>query len=59
MNMTQIKDVAKERGVKPGRMKKADLIRAIQQSEDNPQCFAIGQLDQCREDGCLWREDCC
>ncbi|OHB25632.1 MAG: SAP domain-containing protein [Desulfuromonadaceae bacterium GWC2_58_13] len=58
MNMDQIKAVAKERGVKPGRMKKTELIRAIQQAEGNNQCFVTGQADICGQPDCLWREDC-
>ncbi|MDY0269446.1 SAP domain-containing protein [Trichloromonas sp.] len=58
MNMEQIKEVAKARGVKPGKLKKAELIRAIQAAESNPQCFGTGQVEHCGEPGCLWREDC-
>ena len=58
MNMTQLKIVAKERGVKPGAMKKEPLIRAIQQAEGNPQCFNTNFAQQCGQGGCLWREDC-
>jgi len=58
MNMTQVKDVAKERGVKPGRMKKQDLVRAIQAQEGNPECFNTGTSQGCGQDDCLWREDC-
>ena len=58
MNMTAIKEVAKERGVKAGRLKKVDLVREIQSSEGNPQCFCTGFADQCGQPGCLWRSDC-
>ncbi|MBE0574259.1 MAG: SAP domain-containing protein, partial [Desulfuromonadales bacterium] len=39
MNMTEVKAVAKDLGVMPGKMKKEDLIRTIQLAEGNPQCF--------------------
>jgi len=58
MNMTQIKEVAKDRGVKPGRMKKEELIRAIQSAEDNPQCFNTDFSHLCGQEECLWRGDC-
>ena len=58
MNMEQIKEVAKDRGVKPGKLKKVELIRAIQAAEGNPQCFDTVQIERCGELGCLWREDC-
>lgn len=58
MNMNQVKDVARERGVKPGKMKKEDLIRTIQLSEDNPQCFNTDFSAGCGQEECLWRGDC-
>ncbi len=58
MNMSEIKEVAKDRGVKVGRLKKADLIREIQEAEGNPQCFCTGFSEQCGQQGCLWRADC-
>lgn len=59
MNVKEIKEIAVDRGVKPGKLNKADLVRAIQRAESNPECFAIGALDQCVEYDCLWRGDCC
>jgi hypothetical protein len=59
MNMKEIKKIAAERGVVPGKLKKAELVRAIQRAENNPECFMIGMLDQCVEYDCLWRDDCC
>ena len=58
MNMNQVKTVAKERGVVPGRMKKTELIRAIQQQEGNPQCYNTQFSQDCGQPHCLWREDC-
>jgi len=58
MNMAQIKAVAQDRGVKPGRMKKEDLVRAIQLQEGNPQCFNTNFSQECGQPECLWREDC-
>ena len=58
MNMTAIKAVAKERGVKAGRLKKVDLVREIQGAEGNPQCFCTSFSDQCGQPECLWRVDC-
>ena len=58
MKMTEVKAVAKERGVKPGKMKKVELIRAIQSSEENPQCFNTGFSQACGQPECLWHVDC-
>jgi len=59
MNMKDIKEIAVDRGVKSGKLKKAELVRAIQKAENNPECFSIGVLDRCVEYDCLWRGDCC
>lgn len=58
MNMNQVKDVAKDRGVRPGKLKKEDLIRAIQAQEGNPTCFNSNFSQACGQEECLWREDC-
>lgn len=58
MKLEEIKAKAKTLGVAPGKMKKAELIRAIQQAEENPCCFATGQGEICGQNGCLWRRDC-
>ena len=58
MKLDEIKAIAKEKGIKPGRMKKAELVRAIQDAERNNICFETGQADSCGQDTCLWREDC-
>ena len=58
MNVQQIKEIASKRGISASKMKKADLIRAIQKAEGNPDCFASGQSDRCGQLNCLWRDDC-
>ncbi len=58
MNMTEIKKVAAELGIKPGKMKKTELVRAIQEAEGNPQCFLTGFAASCGQADCLWRPDC-
>jgi len=58
MKMTDIQQIAKDRGVLPGRMCKVDLVRALQQAEGNTACFLTGQADSCGQDICLWREAC-
>ncbi|MFH1642135.1 MAG: SAP domain-containing protein [Nanoarchaeota archaeon] len=48
---------AKKLGIKAGKMKKGDIVRAIQKAEGNFDCFesAIGDCDQVC---CTWRTDC-
>jgi len=58
MKLAEIKELAKQRDIKPGKMTKAELIRAIQQAEHNTPCFATGAATTCGQSACLWREDC-
>ncbi len=58
MKIDEIKEIAKKHNIKVGKMKKADLIRAIQEAENNELCFGTGKSDNCGQDTCLWREDC-
>jgi hypothetical protein len=57
MKMTEIKIRAKKLGIVPGKMKKADLIHAIQAKENNFTCFQTG-LITCDQYKCCWRNDC-
>ena len=56
--MQQIRAMAKERGVKAGKLKKAELIQALQRQEGNNECFGTAAYDSCGQDNCLWRADC-
>lgn len=58
MKLEEIKEIAKQHNIKAGKMKKAELVRAIQAAEGNPQCFETGTSSACGQDGCLWRQDC-
>jgi hypothetical protein len=58
MKMNDLKEIAKQRGINPGKMKKTDLIRAIQADEGNEVCYSTGIKDKCGQDNCLWRDDC-
>lgn len=57
MKMMEVKEKAKRLGLKPGKMKKVDLIRAIQSKEGNFPCFQTG-LDSCNQFDCCWKSDC-
>ena len=57
MKVAEIKEKAKALGVKPGKMNKTDLIRAIQTQEGNTACFQNGS-PVCDQMGCCWRADC-
>lgn len=58
MNMQEIKSIARERGVKPGTLKKAELIRSMQKAEGNEACYCTGRAAVCGQDNCLWKDDC-
>ena len=58
MNLKDIKGIAQKQGVKTGKMKKEEIIRAIQRAEGNFDCFGTGAAGHCLQSGCLWREDC-
>ena len=57
MKMIDIKAKAKDLGIKPGKMRKEDLIRAIQEKEGNFPCFGSA-TEHCSQEDCSWREDC-
>ncbi len=57
MKMPEIRIKAKNIGLKPGKTKKADLIRAIQTQEGNNPCFAPSR-ESCDQAGCCWYNDC-
>ncbi|HFC46559.1 MAG TPA: hypothetical protein ENJ63_01610 [Dissulfuribacter thermophilus] len=57
MKVTQIREKAKALKVKNySRMRKDDLIRAVQIAEGNTDCFK--RIQDCGQQDCLWREDC-
>ena len=58
MKIDDIKEIAKQLDIKPGKMKKADLVRAIQTAEKNDVCFETGVSESCGQADCLWRVDC-
>ena len=58
MKVQEIKEIAVKLGIKPGRMKKADLVRAVQRGEGNEDCYGSERAANCGQLECLWRKDC-
>ncbi len=58
MTVTEIKKIAKEKGVSAGKMKKQELVQTIQKAEGNIPCFMTDTAKGCPEEDCLWRSDC-
>lgn len=57
MNMATVKEKASALGMKPGKAKKDELIRQIQQAEGYNACFGNGTVD-CPYTECCFRSDC-
>ncbi|MGD1075646.1 MAG: SAP domain-containing protein [Thermodesulfovibrionales bacterium] len=58
MNIQDVREVAKKVGIAVGKMNKMELIRTIQRTEGNYDCFATPFVGECNQLNCLWREDC-
>jgi hypothetical protein len=58
MTVKQIKEIARQKQIKVGNMKKENIIRAIQKAEGNFDCFGTAAAGICNQVNCLWREDC-
>ena len=58
MTLKEIKELAKEKGLKTGKMKKDEIIRSIQKAEGNYDCFGSAFSGECTQENCLWRSDC-
>ncbi|WP_020678246.1 Rho termination factor N-terminal domain-containing protein [Geopsychrobacter electrodiphilus] len=58
MKLNEIKQLAKDRGLVPGRLRKVELIHSLQKQEGNPQCYQSGFAADCGQSHCLWRSDC-
>ena len=58
MKLEEIKTIAQQHNIKVSKMKKAELVRAIQGAERNEQCFEAGTSASCGQVGCSWREIC-
>ncbi len=57
MNMKQVRKKAAKMGIKAGKRRKVDLIRAMQIQEGNSPCLQTGN-DSCVQVDCCWRSDC-
>ncbi len=58
MKMQLVRSKAREIGIRPGKLNKLNLIRRIQQTEGNFDCFGTAVDGYCDQADCLWREDC-
>ncbi len=58
MDILEIRRIARQYGINPAGMQKADVIRAIQRAEGVEDCFGSAAPEECDEENCLWREEC-
>lgn len=58
MKLEEIRSIAKSRGLHPGKLSKTELIKTLQASEGNFDCFASAFNGECDQSGCIWRADC-
>ena len=58
MLVKEIKTIAVSMGIKPGKLKKTDLIKTTQIEEGNFDCYGTASDAVCDQDGCSWRKDC-
>ncbi|TWJ32660.1 SAP domain-containing protein [Geobacter argillaceus] len=58
MKMQDVKEIAKSRGIKAGKLNKGELVRSIQADEGNEACYETGQAAVCGQESCIWRDDC-
>ena len=58
MRIQDIRSIAKKKGVSSARLKKSDLIRAIQKAEGNFDCFGTAAAGFCDQADCAWQADC-
>lgn len=57
MTLKELRKKARALKIKPYGLKKAELIKAIQRTEGNFDCFSSAS-DSCDQAGCLFRRDC-
>lgn len=57
MTVKEIKAIAEKMGITNSKMKKMDLIRAIQVQEGNSPCFKT-EAESCDQTDCCWHNDC-
>lgn len=56
--LQEVRNVARKMGIDTRNVTLTELIRAIQRTEGNRDCFMSAQFLICEQTNCLWREDC-
>ena len=58
MHINKVRQIAKQMEIYTYPINKTGIIRTVQRSENNIPCFATERVEYCRENKCLWRDDC-
>lgn len=58
MRKKEIRAIATNHGIKGSKLRKWEIIRAIQRAEGNLDCFRTFVADNCDQTACLWRNGC-
>lgn len=58
MKMSELLGIAKKYGIRADVLSKRDLIRNIQITEGNFDCYASAYDGFCDQKDCSWRQDC-
>ncbi len=58
MDIQEVQRIAESQNIDPGALSKTELIKAIQTTEGNFDCYSTAYAGECDQGGCSWREDC-
>ena len=58
MTVKEIQGIAEKMGLKASKIKKAELVRMIQNTEENTPCFQTDSASSCGQENCMWLSDC-
>src|SRR5512143_740028 len=58
LTLQDIRGIAEKMGVDSRSLNKTELIRSIQRSEGNNDCYASAQVKTCGQSNCMWHQDC-
>ena len=58
MKLKEIREIAEQKNIKTDKLKKSELVRAIQVAEGYTSCFDTSVITSCEQHTCMWRNDC-
>ncbi len=58
MDTHELHSIAKSYGIDDKKLSRLEVIRNIQTSEGNFDCFATAYSGECDQEECCWREEC-